>query len=90
MGSCCVKSKDVQELEDELGTLLNEKRKLEEKLSKQELVQQGKYSPPVPEIFKFIDHDQYTSLKIIETFYSILPADTELFHSIRRSPQRRN
>lgn len=87
MGSCCVKSKDVQELEDELGTLLNEKRKLEEKLSKQELVQQGKYSPPVPEIFKFIDHDQYTSLKIIETFYSILPADTELFHSISLKSQ---
>jgi hypothetical protein len=87
MGSCCVKSKDVKELEDELGTLLNEKKKLEEKIEKQEQVAKGKYSPLIPEVYKFIDYDQYTSLKIIEILYSILTGDNETLHGLSQKVQ---
>ena len=66
---CCKKSKELKELEDELDMIVNEKKILELKVYSQgSKLETETSSLSTHENLKFMDHDLYTSLKIIEGF----------------------
>lgn len=86
MGCCCRKSRELKELEAELERLLCQKRSLDSKpLATEKTSEDSQFL--LPDIFQFIDHDQYTSLKIIENLFSLLSGDIQIYQSLSHKIQ---
>ena len=89
MGCCCRKSRELKELEAELERLLCQKRSLDSKPLATDRTSED--SPSLlPDLFNFIDHDQYTSLKIIENLFSLLSGDIQVYQSLSHKIQNLN
>ena len=89
MGCCCCRrSKEYQALEAEIEHLVTEKRMLQAKLPKENEPNTESNTPMLyQELFKFIDYDQYSSIKVIENLYNLVSGDINLLQSLNQKFQ---
>lgn len=89
MGCCCCRrSKEYQALEAEIEHLITQKRLLEAKLPKKNEANTESNTPTLfPEVYKFIDYDQYSSIKVIENLYTLVSGDITVLQSLNQKFQ---
>lgn len=90
MGCClCCKKKSKELEEDEENILIQQKRLLELKVYSQGEKQETESSSlsSNSDQLKFMDYDLYTSLKIIESFFSLTSGDIDIYHELSQKIQ---
>lgn len=81
MGCCCTKNKELKELEEELGMLLQQKRILEAKINEKDDTEPSSVSI-FNEIDKLIDKDQYNTTRVFESLNNLCGLDSEAYKNI--------
>lgn len=89
MGCCLCCKKKSKDLEEEHDILIQQKRLLELKVYSQGEKQDTESSSltSTTEQLKFMDYDLYTSLKIIESFFSLTSGDIDIYHELSQKIQ---
>lgn len=88
MGCCFSKSQEIQELEEELGVLLAEKRKLEAVLKEKSEIDkpvsdtEASTISIIPDIERAIDKEQYATSKVLEFLHVFSGFESDTFKTI--------